>query len=198
MDWCQEPAVPPCLTRGTIGRCRPPKRQPPSKAHRLQQIPEDKPMPLVEEEEPTEKKKRVEDEFVMNRSMSTSRSPRSLPKKELENDLFRPSSVRKVNTSRPPSFLAELSRAQSRRNPDFLAELNKAQRNINPAPIAIKSPTFHAELSRVCGPGQDSDNTILSRNTTKTKQDGNDAMFRGALKKRDNIVKKEESGGGGG
>merc|ERR1712080_507077 len=144
MDWCQEPTAPPCLTSVTVGRCRPPKRQPPSKAHRLQQIPEDKPLPLVEEEEPTEKKKKDEDEFVMNRSMSTSRSPRSLPKKDQENELFRPSSVRKVDISRPPSFLAELSRAQSRRNPDFLAELNKAQRNINPAPIAMKSPTFHA------------------------------------------------------
>jgi len=134
----------PNLNSLTSGRPKTMKRRPQSRQGRMKQIPEVEVIPLAADDETTiprgavralsERKQSVERESDTIQRFSSMRSPRT------------------SSGQRPPSFLAELGKAQgekARRAPLFLAELNKAQKSMNPAPKAMTSPTFHNELGSV-------------------------------------------------
>jgi len=133
----------PNLNSLTSGRPKTMKRRPQSRQSRMKQIPEVEAIPVAEDHPGkdigatralSERKKSVERESDTIQRFSSMRSPRT------------------SSGQRPPSFLAELGKAQgekARRAPLFLAELNKAQKSMNPAPKAMTSPTFHNELGSV-------------------------------------------------
>jgi len=183
----------PTLNSLTSGRPKTMKRRAPSRRSRREQIPEVQVIPLVEDDEETntidqpgttralsERKKAVESESDSIQRFSSMRPPRQ--------------------NQRPPSFLAELGKAQgekARRAPQFLAELNKAQKNMNPAPKAMTSPTFHNELGsvftrRLGGSNSGSSPGQVVNSWTKSKSREEEEKAKGGQSKQG---EKEDQGG---